>query len=94
MKIEKMKVEVFVPLASCACTFAPFMEKVGRVTSKYKDLVEVQMKSIKSPEASKYGIHGMCVVVDGAVKLSESCEDKEIENTILRRKAEEQIKIS
>jgi len=29
------------------------MEKVGRVTSKLKDLVEVQIKSTRSVEASK-----------------------------------------
>ncbi len=71
------------------CTFAPFMEKVGRVTSKFKDLVEVQMKSIKSPEASKYGVYNMCVVVDGSAKLSESCDEKEIEDAILKNKPDE-----
>ena len=78
------------PLGSCVCTFAPFMEKVGRVTSKFKDMVEVQTKSIKSPEASKYGVQGMCVIVDGTVKLSESFDEKELEDAILKRKTDEQ----
>ena len=78
------------PFGSCVCTFAPFMEKVGRVTSKFKDLVEVQTKSTKSPEASKYGVQGMCVIVDGKVKLSESFDEKELEDAILKRKTDEQ----
>ena len=77
------------PFGSCICTFAPFMEKVGRVTSKFKDLVEVQTKSIKSPEASKYGVQEMCVIVDGAVKLSASFDEKELEAAILKRKTDE-----
>lgn len=67
MKIVKtrVKIEIFVPLGSCVCNFAPFMERIGHVTSKFKELVEVQMKSNKSPEASKYGVQEMAVVVGG-----------------------------
>ena len=77
------------PLGSCVCDFAPLMEKVGRVTSKFKDLVEVQTKSTKSPEASKYGVQDMCVIVDGTVKLSANFDEKELEDAILRRRTDE-----
>ena len=77
------------PLGSCVCNFAPLMEKVGRVTSKFKDLVEVQTKSTKSPEASKYGVQDMCVIVDGAVKFSANFDEKELEDAILRRRTDE-----
>jgi len=83
MNRDKVKIEVFVPLGSCVCDFAPFMEKVGRVTSKFKDLVEVQMKSTKSSEASKYGIQGICVVVDRKNKLPLDFDEKELEDAIL-----------
>lgn len=82
MRRNKVKVEVFVPLGSCVCNFAPLMEKVGRVTSKFKDLVEVQTKSTKSSEASKYGIQDMCVVVGGKIKLPSDFQEKELENAI------------
>lgn len=75
------------PLGSCVCNFVPLMEKVGRATSNFKDSVEVQMKSTKSPEASKYGVQDMCVVVDGVVKLSSNFDEKELEDAILRRKS-------
>jgi len=83
-KGNKVKVEVFVPLGSCVCNFAPLMEKVGRVTSKFKDLVEVQTKSTKSLEASKYGVRDMCVVIDGKIKLPSDFDEKELEEAILK----------
>lgn len=83
MKTNKLKVEVFVPLGSCACNFAPLMEKVGQVTSKFKDLIEVQTESTKSPEASKYGVKDMCVVVDGKIKLTPDFVEKKLEDAIL-----------
>jgi hypothetical protein len=60
------------------------MEKVGHVTSKFKDMVEVQMKSTKSPEASKYGVQDICVIVDGKSKLPLNFDEKELEDAILR----------
>jgi len=82
LKKGKVKIEVFVPLGSCVCDFAPFMERIGRVTSKYKDTTEVQMKSNKSPEASKYGVQDMGIVINGRTKLSASFEEKELEDAI------------
>ena len=84
MKRNKVKVEVFVPFGSCVCNFAPLMEKVGHVTSKFKDWVEVQTKSTKSSEASKYEVQDMCVVVDGQIKLSSDFDEKELEDAILK----------
>jgi len=78
-----------VPLGSCICNFAPLMERVGRVTARFKDSVEVQTKSIKSPEASKYEIQDTCVIVDGTVKLPASFNEKELEDAILRRRPNE-----
>jgi len=79
---NKVKIEVFVPLGSCVCNFAPFMEKIGRVTSKFKDVTEIQMKSNKSPEASKYGVQEMGIVINGKTKLPASFEEKELQDAI------------
>ncbi|UCF58969.1 MAG: hypothetical protein JSV15_00640 [Candidatus Bathyarchaeota archaeon] len=84
MKRNRVKVQVFVPLASCVCDFAPLMTKVGQVTSKFKDFVDVQMKSTKSPEASKYGVQDMSVVVGGKIKLPSDFDEKELEDAILK----------
>lgn len=86
MKKGKVKIEVFVPLGSCVCNFAPFMEKIGRVTSKFKDLTDVQMKSNKSSEASRYGVQDMGLVVNGKIKLSQNFEEKELQDAISQEK--------
>ena len=82
MKKGKVKIEVFVPLGSCVCNFAPFMEKIGRVTSRFKDVTEVQMRSSKSSEALKYGVQDMGIVINGKIKLSESFEEQELQDAI------------
>jgi hypothetical protein len=89
LKKDKVKIEVFVPLGSCVCNFAPFMEKIGRVTSKFRDVTEVQMKSNKSPEASKYGVQDMGLVVNGRTKLSASFEEKELEDAISQEQGQQ-----
>jgi hypothetical protein len=63
---------------------APLIEKVLQVTLKFKDSVEVQTKSIKSSEASKYGVRDTCVVVNGKIKMSSDFNEKELEDAILR----------
>jgi len=85
MKKNRLKVEVFLPLGSCACSFGPLLEKVGRVTSKFKDSVDVQMKSNTSKEACKYGFTGSCVIVDGAVRFSADFDEKKLEEAIIQR---------
>ncbi|UCD40394.1 MAG: hypothetical protein JSV87_02360 [Candidatus Bathyarchaeota archaeon] len=60
------------------------MKKVGQVTSKFEDLVEVETKSTKSSEASKYGVQGMCIVVGGKTKLPSDFDEKELEDVILK----------
>ena len=82
---DRIKIEVFVPLGSCACSFAPFMEKVGRVTSKYKNSINFQAKSLSSSEASKRGIEEMCVVVDEVTMLSANFKEKDLEKAIISR---------
>ena len=93
MKRDKVKVEVFVPLGSCVCNFAPLMEKVGHVTPRFKDLVEIQTKSTTSSEASEYGVQDMCVVIDGKIKLPSDFNEKELEDAISKRIQRERAKI-
>ena len=87
MRQNKLKVEAFFPFSSCACAYAPLMEKIGRVTAKFKDSVEFQMKSTTSKEAREYRIKGLCVVVDGVVRLSADFTEKELEEAIIKRNA-------
>ena len=85
MKKNKLKVEAFFPLSSCACTYAPLLAKIGQVTAKFKDSVEFKIKSTTSKEAREYGIRGSCVVVDGVVKLLADFDEKLLEEAIKKR---------
>ena len=85
MKKSKLVIEVFFPFGSCACTFAPLMEKVGRIASNFKDTVIVQMRSTASKEAREYSVQGSCVIVDGVVRLSADFDEKQLEEAIIKR---------
>jgi hypothetical protein len=85
MKNSKLKIEVFFPFGSCACTYGPLMEKVGRATSKYKNSVEVQMKSTSSKEARQYALQGSCVIVDGVLRFAPDFDEKDLEEAIVKR---------
>ena len=84
-KKNKLKVEIFLPFGACACSYAPLIEKVGKVRSKFKDSIEVQMKSTTSKEACKYGVTDSCVIVDGAVRFSADFDEKKLEEAIIQR---------
>ena len=60
------------------------MEKIGQATSTHKDLIEVQIKSIKSSEAFERGIKDTCVIVNGTIKLPPDFDEKELEDIILK----------
>jgi len=90
MRKTRVRIEVFVPTDSCICNYANFMEKIGRVTSKSKDVTEVQVKSSKSSEASKYGVQDMGIVVNGKIKLSASFEEKELQDAISQEEHSQQ----
>ena len=81
MKGKKVKVEIFVPVGACICSFVPLIEKVGQITSKFKDIVEVQTKSTKSKEAAQYGVQDVCVVIGGK-KFFPNFDEKEFKDTI------------
>ena len=87
---KKLKVELFFPFGTCACTYASLMDKVGRVTSRFKGSVDIQMKSSTSKEAKAYGVEDPCVIVDGAVRFSGDFDEKQLEEAITQRIVKEQ----
>jgi len=86
----RVRIEVFVPTDSCICNYAKFMEKIGRATSRFKDVTEVQVKSSKSSEASKYGVQDMGIIINGKIKLSASFEEKELQDAISHEEQSQQ----
>jgi len=82
---KKLKVELFFPFGACTCKYASLMDKVGRVTSRFKDSVDIQMKSSTSKEAKAYGVQDPCVIVDGTVRFSGDFDEKQLEEAITQR---------
>jgi len=66
------------------------MEKVGRVTSRFKKSVDVKMKSSISKEAKAYGVQDPCVIVDGTVRFPADFDEKQLEEAITQRLIKEQ----
>jgi len=85
LKANKLKIEIFFPFGSCACTYSFLMEKVGRVTSSLKDIVDVQMRSTSSKEAKQYSIQDCCIVVNGVERLPADFDEKLLEQAIFRQ---------
>ncbi len=84
MKTSKVKIEIFFPFGSCACSSAPLLEKVGRVTSNFKGLVDFDMRSTASKEARQYGVKDSCVMVNGTIMLAPDFEEKVLEEIITK----------
>ena len=84
MKKNKLKVEIFFPFGSCACSSAPLLEKVGRVVSNFKSLVDFEIRSTASKEARQYGIKNSCVMVNCVKRLTPDFEEKELEEAIVK----------
>ena len=85
MNKDKIAVEIFFPFGACACSYATLMEKVGNVTTKYKDKVDVKMNSTKSKEAKEYAVITSCVIVDHQIRLNPDFEEKQLEIAITTR---------
>ena len=83
MADSRIRIEVFVPLGSCICDVAPFMEKVGHVASRFRDSVDLRTMSTESSEASAHGVKEMCVVVNGRMRLASNFDEKDLEKAIL-----------
>ena len=84
MKRNKVKIEIFVHFGSCVCSYATLVEKVGQVTSKFKNMVEVETKSTKSQDAAQYGVQDVCVVV-GDKMFFPNFDEKEFEETLKQK---------
>ena len=80
--MSKVKVDIFIPMGSCACQFSAFMDRVFNVLTKYRNQVEFDIKSSQSEEAREYKIGSKGLVVNGTEKFSEHFKTEKLEKTI------------
>jgi hypothetical protein len=60
----KVKVDIFVPLDSCACNWEGFMDSIFRVIAEYRDIIDFETKNLNSQEAHSLNLNSNCVVID------------------------------
>ena len=70
--IEKLKIDIYVPLDACSCEWSQFMNLMFTAITPYIKHITHETKSTNSEEARKLQIRNKCVVVDGEKKYTSS----------------------
>lgn len=71
-KADKLKVEIYVPLGTCACNWDQFMNKTFEVLTPYIKYIDHSTKDYQSEEAHKQGIYGNCILIEGKYRFTSS----------------------
>jgi len=69
---DKLRVDIYVPLDSCACVWDQFMNRMFSVLTPYIRYINQQTKSINSEEARKLKIYKNCVVIENKEVFTKS----------------------
>jgi len=70
--LEKLKVDIYVPLDACACEWDKFMNRVFVELTPYMKHIDYNTKNLNSEEARKLNLRNNCVVIDGEKKFASS----------------------
>jgi len=85
-KINKLTVDIFVPLDTCSCVYESFIQRIFTVLLEYIDKITFQTKSLHSEEARKLGLIENCVVLDGNQVITNSFSLKKEIPKLLKEK--------
>ncbi|MFX0033370.1 MAG: hypothetical protein ACFE8E_09655 [Candidatus Hodarchaeota archaeon] len=69
-KSNKLKVDIFVPLDSCACEWDKFMNRVFIVLTPYIKFIEHNTKNLNSEEARDLNLQGNTILVENERKYT------------------------
>lgn len=86
LPIDKLPVDIYVPLNSCSCVWSNYMDKVFKVLQPYIKLINFNTKNIDSEEARSHNIGGNCVLIDNAHKFTSMIHLKNKLPSILKEK--------
>ena len=76
--VKLVNLEVFIPTDKCACHYTDFTQKVFRVIEPHKEMVNVEIKRLNSPDSVKYGIKDLALVVNKETILRASFKEEEL----------------
>ncbi len=71
---QKLTLEIFVQLSSCACVYQQFLDRIMEIIFPYKHLLTFQVKNGAGPEGDKYEIFQPTVVVNGKEKFTRTTD--------------------
>jgi hypothetical protein len=69
LKQQPIKIMIFYPSSTCVCSSQFVLEKVVKVSARFKGLVDYDIRSTDSEEAKIFSVKDPCVLVNGSVKL-------------------------
>jgi len=84
--VNKISVDVYVPLNACECVWSQFMNLVFSALSPYMKHIRFETKDLDSEDARKLNLNGNCVVVDGTKKYITSFALKKDLPVLLKEK--------
>ena len=84
--INKLNVDVFVPLNACECVWSQFMNLVFSTLAPYMKHIKFETKNLDSEEARKLNLTGNCVIIDNKKKFITSFALKKELPTLLKEK--------
>ncbi len=70
--INQLKVEIFVPLDTCACMWSQFIDNIFRVLTPFMKYIDFETKNINSEEARNRNIYEKCVIIRDYQKFTAS----------------------
>ncbi len=76
--VRTVNLEVFIPTDKCACHYTDFTQKVFQAIEPHKDMVNVEIKRLNSPDSVKYGIKDLAIVINKKTVLSASFKEEEL----------------
>jgi len=80
---KQIQIIIFYDADSCVCSSEYLLEKVGKIASRSKDVVDFNLRSTASEEARQYLIRESCVLVNGTIKLNPDFEEEELTEAII-----------
>ena len=86
IELNKLKVDIYVPLDACACEWDKFMNRVFVELTPYIKHIDYDTKNLNSEEARQLNLYNSSIVVDGEKKFSSSFTLKKELPKILKAK--------
>jgi hypothetical protein len=64
-ELEKLKVDIYVPLDACACEWDKFMNRVFIEITPYIKHIDYDTKNLNSDQARQLNLRSKSIVIDG-----------------------------